>query len=454
MAHQEVFRVQPLGWENDPAEERFKVSTLDYLTACTYNNYALFFRLEDVDKNRAVDVLKAGLERTLSQVRHLCGTIEKDPTGGHSFVKKKNSAVKFCVQWLDSPDICKDYPSFDEIEESNFRTSILGDLQRWSVPPMTYGEKPEAHPDNSPAVASYKANFIRGGLVFIMHHHHFSNDVMGWTGLTHQLAENCYAIVHQTEFPSWDVRCLDLSRLTKPEVLEELKVDGPPPPEIHPDHIPSQSLLFHLPKNKAAEIKKLASPTDGTWISTYDAFSAFIWRTVTRLRAPTFKPDLLAPLFWAEAIDMRRRFHSPKVPPAYSAKRYCRSNVVHGTFPCPERSRSHLRVAAAKEALDLALEMVAKVRDRTALNTRIDSLPPMSVLQTDHRGANVSSADFGFGSPVTYRHLMDCVTQGVFIIYPPRDLSPESNDGPEFSLAYEKSLKQALVEDPEVESVL
>jgi hypothetical protein len=62
MAHQEVFRVQPLGWENDPAEERFKVSTLDYLTPYTYNNYALFFRLEDVDKNRALDVLKAGLE--------------------------------------------------------------------------------------------------------------------------------------------------------------------------------------------------------------------------------------------------------------------------------------------------------------------------------------------------------------------------------------------------------
>ncbi|CAG8897166.1 unnamed protein product [Penicillium nalgiovense] len=444
MAHQEVLRVHPLGWENDPDEERFKVSTLDYLTACTYNNYALFFRLEDADKNRAVDVLKAGLERTLSQVRHLCGTIEKDPTGGHSFVKKKNSAVKFCVQWLDSPDICKHYPSFDEIEEGNFRTSILGDLQRWSVPPMTYGEKPEAHPDNSPAVASYKANFIRGGLVFIMHHHHFSNDVMGWTGLTHQLAENCDAIVHQTEFPSWDARCLDLSRLTKPEVREELKVDGPPPPEIHPDHIPAQSLLFHLPKNKAAELKKLASPADDTWISTYDAFSAFIWRTVTRLRAPIFKPDLSAPLFWAEAIDMRPMSSTAPSSAPSAAE-------VISEWPLPKLAFyiRQLTSSVTQEALDLELEMVATVRDKTALNTRIDSLPPMSVLQTDHRDANVSSAEFGFGSPVTYRHLMDCVTQGVFIIYPPRDPSPESNDGPEFSLAYEKSLKQALIEDPE-----
>ncbi|KAF4767656.1 hypothetical protein N7455_006833 [Penicillium solitum] len=463
MAHQEVFQVQPFGWENDLEEERFKVSTLDYLTACTYNNYALFFRLEDAEKNRAVDVLKAGLERTLSQVRHLCGTIEKDPTGGHSFVKKKDSAVKLYVQWLDSPDIRQDYPSFDEIEEGNFRTSVLGDLQRWSVPPMTYGEKPEAHPDNSPVVASYKANFIRGGLVFIMHHLHYANDVMGWAGLTHQLAENCYAIVHQTEFPSWDARCLDLSRLAKAEVREELKVDGPPPPEIHSDHIPAQSLLFHLSKKKAAELKKLASPTDGTWISTYDAFSAFIWRTVTRLRAPIFKPDLSAPLFWAEAIDMRRRLHSPKVPPRIQQN--VAAVAMSPTAPCTAPSAAEvisewplpklafyirqLTNSVTQEALDLALEMAATVRDRAALNTRIDSQPPMSVLQTDHRDANVSSANFGFGSPVTYRHLMDCVTQGVFIIYPPRDLSPESNDGPEFSLAYEKSLKQALIEDPE-----
>ena len=44
------YQLQPLGWENDPEEERFKLSTLDYLTPMTYNNYALFFKLGDVDQ--------------------------------------------------------------------------------------------------------------------------------------------------------------------------------------------------------------------------------------------------------------------------------------------------------------------------------------------------------------------------------------------------------------------
>ncbi|KAJ6046333.1 hypothetical protein N7444_007587 [Penicillium canescens] len=409
MAKQDVYHIHPSGWEGDPEEEQFKVSTLDYLTVCTYNNYALFFRLEDVEKSRVVEVLIAGLERTLSQARHLCGVIEKDPVGGHSFVKKKDSTVRLFVQWLDSPDVSEDYPSLDEIHDGNYRTSLLGDIQRWSVPPMTYGEKPEAHPDNNPVVASYKANFIRGGLVFIMHSHHYSNDVMGWAGFTHQLAENCYAIINETPFPAWDRTCMDLSRLIKPEVSEEEKVDGPPAPARHPGHIPAETLLFHLPKSKSAELKMLASPTDGSWVSTYDAFSAFIWRTMSRLRAPVFQPDLSAPLFWVEAVDMRRRFHSPKV----------------------------------------ASHMVATVRDKTALNMQIDAYPSMSILQTDHRDADITSADFGFGTPTTYRHLLDCMTQGVLIIYPPRDKAPESDEGPEFSITYEKSLKQALIDDVE-----
>ena len=146
MSKQEIYHLHPTGWENDPEEERFKVSTLDYLTVCTYNNYALIFRVSDSDKPRVAEILKAGLEKTLSQVRHICGTIEKDPLGGHSFVKRKDSTVTFVVQWLDSFQDNTAYPTFDEIENANFCTSALGDLTRWSVAPMTYGEKPEAHP--------------------------------------------------------------------------------------------------------------------------------------------------------------------------------------------------------------------------------------------------------------------------------------------------------------------
>lgn len=51
----------PQPGESDTEEERFGLST----------NYAVFFRLRDEEKSRAVELLTCGLQRTLGQGRHL-----------------------------------------------------------------------------------------------------------------------------------------------------------------------------------------------------------------------------------------------------------------------------------------------------------------------------------------------------------------------------------------------
>lgn len=314
---QQVFHLHPTGWESDPEEERFPLSTLDYLSALNWTNYALFFRLEDAGKSRAVDVLREGVARTLAQARQCCGTIERDAIGsGYSFVKKRDSTVRFVVQWLDSAEDADQYPSLDDLEASHFR---VGDRSIWGISGLLHGYgRPEAHPDRGPEVAGFQVNLVRGGLVLNIHQHHYANDILGFAGFTHQLAENCYAILHSAPFPPWDPACLDVSRFTRPEPAESDKVDSPPQPGRHPDHLDAQWLQFHLPKSKAAELKRLAWPVDkeeGSWVSTYDAFVAFIWRTFSRVRAPVFKPDMSSSLFWIEAVDMRRRIHNPGVHP-------------------------------------------------------------------------------------------------------------------------------------------
>ncbi|EGR49284.1 uncharacterized protein TRIREDRAFT_76995 [Trichoderma reesei QM6a] len=463
---QEVFHLHPHGWENDPASgEKFQLSTLDYLTAMSYNNYCLFFKMDDAMKPRAVETMKEGLERTLAQARHLCCTIEKKESGsGYEYVKTKDSTVRLFVQYLDAPEDADKYPSLEDIEKANFSAVALGDLKLWSVEPMTYGEKPEAHPDNHPVVAAFKMNFVRGGLVLILHHHHYAADVMGWAGYTRQLAENCFAAFNKTEFPSWDPKNLDLSLLCKPEPPEDQKIDGPPAPERHPDHVQGVCLLFHLPKSKAAELKKLAQPEEGQpWISTYDAFVAYIWRSITRIRAPVFNPDPDSKLFLCEAVDMRRRFTNPSVPPRIRGNVMFAALSTTAPVEAPTAAQimsewplsklaQYIRAltnSVTQESLDKTLEMVATIKDKTSLNIRIDSLPPLSVLFTDHRDAIMSTSDFGFGRPITYRHLTDRVTEGVILIYPPRSSDPASDEGPEFSFFYEKRLAQDLIEDKE-----
>ncbi|KAH6658090.1 transferase family-domain-containing protein [Truncatella angustata] len=463
MPKQELYHIRPLGWENDDEDERIPLSLLDYMTACTWNNYVLFFRLDDADKSYMVDVLKNGLERTLSQARHLCGTIEKDAHGWHSFLKRRHSAVDFHVQWLDAAE--DRFPTFDELESRNFSSQALGNLRLWSVPEMMHGIKPEAHVDRKPKVAAFKANFVRGGLVFNMHHHHCANDVMGWASFTHQLAENCYAIVKNATFPTWNPSCLDRSRFIRKEVPEEAKTDAPPARENHPDLRPIDLLLFRLPLSKAARLKKMAMPKDGSWISTYDAFSAFIWRTFSRLRVPVFKPDMSSPLSWGEAVDMRRRVNSPPCPPRTQGN--IMSGVMSAMSKGPLRQPTTAEVISdsslselalfirqltngvTQEDLDKRLDMVATFRDKTNLFFRTDVVSPMSIFMTDWRATDIAAADFGLAKPVAFRHHSEMVTRCIVQVYPPRAGTDGSEDRYDFAVTYEKDLAKDLIEDPE-----
>ncbi|PGH11405.1 hypothetical protein AJ79_04906 [Helicocarpus griseus UAMH5409] len=459
MPRREEFHLHPFGHENDPEEESFMLSHLDYLTAQTYNNYALFFEVKEAEKPSVAAALKGALERTLSQCKHLVGTIEKNEYGEHSFVKKRNSTVLFVIQWLDTPE--DSFPSSSDLEKSHFVSSRLGDITTLSIKKMVYGERPECSPDASPVISAFQANFIPGGLILNMHHHHYANDVMGWASCVYQLAENCYSIIKNTKPPSWAPECLDRARFIVKDVPNEEKVDGPPAPERHPDLHPASWLLFHLPKSKAAELKKVAMPSDGSWISTYDAFSALIWRVLSKYRAPLYKAELAATSCWGEGINMR-----PRLNPRGAER--IQGNVCHGALAGAEPGKPSnaeviseaplSRVAAyirtltdrtTEESLMKLLETVAPIRDKSSLFIRTNSFPPMSVLMTDWRDTRICEADFGFGRPKAYRHLFDTVSEGVNIVYPPRNTG-DPDEGCELVISCEKELVKQVLADGEM----
>lgn len=68
MPIKETLQIHPAGWENDPDEERFKLSVIDPTPNAAYCHYVLFFRLRDDDKKNAITILTKGLEITLRQV--------------------------------------------------------------------------------------------------------------------------------------------------------------------------------------------------------------------------------------------------------------------------------------------------------------------------------------------------------------------------------------------------
>lgn len=404
-------------------------------------------------------MLKEGLERTLSQVRHLVGTIERDAAGGHSIVRKRDSTVKYVVQYLDHPE--DGFATFAEIADAHFVSRILGDINVLSNLPMAFGEKSEAHANNSPAISSYKANFIPGGLIFNIHMHHYSNGLVGWASFTKQLAENCYAIIHNADFPSFDPRCLDRDLFATPFDAAEPQIEAPPRPDRHPQHRPSQSLLFHLRKSKAAELKKAAWPHDGSWISTYDAVCAIMWRVFSKIRESVYKPEPTSYLIWAEGVNMLKRF--PNLPPRMQGNISFDTISTASTVTQPtaaevisEAPLSKLASYVRQMTNSVTTDMLAKelrkvepVRNKEDLSVRVDSFPPMTFVITDWREADICTADFGFARPTAFRHLFDTVAEGLAIVYPPHDGPAGDDEGIELQVTFERELVTRLLDDPE-----
>ncbi|KAF3761878.1 hypothetical protein M406DRAFT_342569 [Cryphonectria parasitica EP155] len=507
-ALEEVYQIYPSGWQDDPDEERIKLSLFDPIILVTYCQFALYFRLDDDDdddgdsdsheqqrkRERIAKVLKLGLAKTLSQVRHFCGTIEKDPEGGFSFVKRRDTSIKYVVKSLEGPA----YPSFGDIERASFSCRSLGDLSEYSIAELPYGEgRPESDPNNSPVISGFQLNFVRGGAVLSSHIHHWATDLVGWSNFIRQLADNCRAIhtanadkdaTASIQWPPWDPSCIDLSHYTE-QLPTSALIDGPPIEARHPGHPEKQqTLLFHVSPSSAARLKQAAQPAgsdkeeDGpllsssssssssstTWISTYDAMCAFAWRHLTRARLPYYKPDPSSQAPWfGEAINMRPRITNPAPP-----RRMARNMAVGGFSDAPgpggpslptigdlahdaplaalAQYVRRLTSSVTQAHVEALLAWIATLRDKQSASFNLMSKPPMTLFVTDHRAADVSGCDFGFGRPVVHRFLTGGdVSANMTLVYPPAAAAAEEEEGLIWCISVEEDIVPTLLADKE-----
>ncbi|TLS21529.1 uncharacterized protein PpBr36_10272 [Pyricularia pennisetigena] len=458
----QVYQLRPLGWENDQEEERIPATIFDYTVPMSYNAWAIYFRLDrETSRPKVVKALKAGLERTLSQCRQLVGRLELDPTddGNYSFVKRKDDTVDFIVEYWDDVDV----PSFDQLQNAHFASCSLGDVGRFGAPGMECGHNPACRPEN--------ANFIPGGLIFVMTNLHVCQDVMGWYWSARQLADNCFAAVNDTAPPAWDPAAIsDGDRFTPRPQKVERPVEKPQENlsigSVSPK--PASSLLFHLSKSKARDLKSLAagsrtasSDASSSWISTYDAFVALIWRTLTKHRRGLYPvQDDQRPLL-TEAINLR--FNNRLSPPV--AKKYQRNLLwsakttdhpsqftvaqVAETEPLGNLAARirHMTSSVTQPVVEAGLAQLA-LRDRAGLARNIGQLPALTSVVTDWRRASLEGCDFGFGRPSAFRCLSRGASTCMVIVFPPRvDGSLGEEEGPEVAISIENELVHAILHD-------
>ncbi|KGO37902.1 Transferase [Penicillium expansum] len=454
-SRRETEHIFPLPHRQLAVEERFPLSTLDLIITQNYSTWALIFKLDQPSDIPVVtQTLRYAVQATLAQCRHMVGTIEGNAQGDFSIVKKPDSTVPFVVNHLDGP-------SYAEIEQANFASASLGDPAQFTIPGMTMAC--HCPPNASPRISGYQLTFIPGGFVFTVHKHHFAMDVTGTTSLIHQIAGHSHALLRGTPPPEWNEAWMDRARFISPPVAEADRVAAPPAAPRHPDWLPCSWLLFHIPQGQLDALKRQASPTTGGWISTYDALTAFLWRVLSRNRAQIYRPDLSAPAVFLESINMRRRLNPPL------SMRY-QGNVLSGGLSflhprpltlgqviSPETPLAVLATfireitqSVTPQSLEATLAAMAPIRDKSALNVRLDSVPPMSLAVTDWRDANMCAVDFGFGRPAAARQIADTVVENMMMIYPRRSAGTEEEGGLEVVLPFETDHVGLLLADEEM----
>lgn len=77
-----------------------------------------------------------------------------------------------------------------------------------------------------------------------------------------------------------------------------------------PAHLEQQVALLHLPKSKAAKLKRFATLDNGRLISKY-APCAYPWRVLSKVRAALYMPSQDTLLWRGKAATLRPRLYSP-----------------------------------------------------------------------------------------------------------------------------------------------
>ncbi|KAI9830062.1 MAG: hypothetical protein M1819_005892 [Sarea resinae] len=275
-----------------------------------YTQICLCFSVVDVSLDRKIiDVLTKGLERLTASFPWLAGqVVNEDSAEGNSGIFK--IAPLESIPRLVVKDLRHDaaVPTMDALRGANFPFSMLDEsiiASRNTLP----GRPNESASDSDP-VFLLQANFITGGLLLTAVGQHNAMDMTGQGQIIYLLS----------------------------------KADS--------DSAKSIWTYFSFDSASLAALKFLAAETIAPplgYVSTDDALSAFIWRSVIRARQPRLRPA--AESILARAVDVRRHLN---IPPTYPG---LVQNMTYHTYEIQQLVEEPLGVVASE--LRLAVDPVA-----------------------------------------------------------------------------------------------
>ncbi|KAI2616872.1 transferase family-domain-containing protein [Hypoxylon sp. NC1633] len=291
-----------------------------------YIRYVLPIELpKDYDLDEVFGIFRAGFEAAKARIPTLGCEAVPDPDTKPAGVLKLHKFDDY--ESIIAKDLRKTFPhTFQEIKAKKFPVSVFPDdllCRRFTWP----------SPGERLIVADLQANFIDGGLLLTCCFFHVFSDAKTYNTYLETWAEECRRLQglesgERNELP--DVIFTDREKHMKPSgrnpgrqedhpevVVLPFTPEGMPPKMVSKEHI---GQIRYFSKENLAKLKADASPanatepTDVPYISTNDAISALMWRSVMSAQFPIDELEGDPMSLYNIAIDSRSRTDPPVHP--------------------------------------------------------------------------------------------------------------------------------------------
>jgi trichothecene 3-O-acetyltransferase len=284
-----------------------------------YTQICLCYPVADTSQHDAIiDTLQRGLQRLAVLCPWLAAQVVNEDVGpGNTgvFRFRPLSTAPFLVV----KDLSRDSsaPTMTVLREARFPFRLLDEgtiAPRSTLPGASYNVMPDLLP-----VLVVQATFIDGGLILTIVGHHGAMDMTGQAQVMRLLSLSCRGESPPAAEQGPELYCgrrqiplLDAAYEPGPELTPKLVRPG----SLFTPNPDSVWSYFAFDEAALASIKSRATKSItavGTFVSTDDALTAYIWQSITRIRLPRLGSGTESKL--ARAVDVRTLLDVPAAYP-------------------------------------------------------------------------------------------------------------------------------------------
>lgn len=319
-----------------------------------YTQICSIYRVSEASSHDAIiDTLTNGLDRLAKSFPWLTGQVINEGAGdGNTGVFKITplDKIQLVVKDLRHDPFA---PTMDGLRQAKYPFTMLDENV---IAPCTTLNLPGNLPSittESALVFCVQANFIEGGLMLTLVAQHNVMDMTGQDFIIGLLSKAC----HNEPFTSEELTVGNMDRSHVIPLLEDSYTPGPelahqivkPPPSVKyviSDPVTPPKSTWAYIELSAAQLDSLKALTTNTlpastdFISTDDAVSAFIWKSVARARASRL--EATSESLFTRAVDMRQRFGIPQGYPGLL------QTLTYNTHTIQKLSKEPLGIVAAE----------------------------------------------------------------------------------------------------------